>query len=1252
MADYDYEYDENKMSVRINCLGYLYGASIEDFESTMERVMDIILQVKKLNSIILAKEREYEYGPDQVQMLVEIASIIEDSIRQKIFSSFSSKYLHFYPKWPERIKYLAIDLMRRDPIGAYVEILREIRELKIKMKHTNNRDAYTSYKYFIVKTLNPLRIKLEKTKLIRLAKPYLTAYHVGDRTLYRQFFMPIIRPNFMLTRYMIMPPKDGISLDRYNIGDTEVEIFKLQNSTENFYHIIPPEFKLSDEKYSVIDEARRYMATHKPRTAEFVSSKNIRDIFYNIGRDIIRETASRMRIHLDIKESEQLAAILTRYTAGFGILEVLLADEKLQDIFINSPIERQPILVSHEKWGECRTNIIPTMQDAEAWATRLRIQSGRPLDESNPVLDTDLDVPGGSARFAVITRTLSPEGLAFAIRRHRDRPWTLPLFIKNRFINPLAAGLFSFLIDGSVSILVAGGRSGGKTSLLASLMIEILPKTRIVSIEDTLELPIDQLVKMGYNIESLKSRSVITNVETEMKAEEALRTALRLGDSALIIGEVRSSIRGNEEVVIVDNGETKRVAIKDLEGKNLKNIYVPTLDEKLKVKLTKLTNFVKHPKREKLLEIITRTGRSITVTHDHSVFTANNFYVHPIETSKLKRGDKIVIPSSMPLGYNDIDNIDLTKILHNFRLENAESYIRKAIKILGWKKASKICDISDIHRYLLSTQKTRIPIKLFLRLMKQARIKYNLGDLRIKRGTSNSIPAEFSINENIMRLIGYYLAEGNIDKNKIQITNSKTKIIEDVRNICQKELGLEISQRKIKGYGTSVQMYIKSKPLLDLLLHIGCGRTSFHKRIPKFVYGLNEKKICALLKGMYSGDGSFSSSKSTGNTVRYFTTSKKLAEDVAYLLLTLSIVGRIHKRSPNKNRGKKDIFIVEFKERKYVETFLNKIGFTHKKPKIMIRQFPHTRANSVSFDPKNLEEHLKLPRKYRHLRRTKQCSKDYLKKLSTETKCSKRFSDFANGEFYLDEIKDIKEISINPGEHVYDLSVNPTENFIGGFGGIVLHNTEAKALYEAMRIGALSNVIAGTIHGESAFGVYDRVVNDLGVPPTSFKATDIIPICKSLRSADGLHKFRRVTEITEIRKEWEKNPQKENGFVSLMEYSSKTDELKPTDVFVNGESEILNRIASYVKEWSNDWSVVWENIKLRGRIKQAHVTLAEKLNNPDIMEAEMVVRSNQMFHKITEMVTKEIGSADPARIYEEWHEWMKDVLRNKPNIII
>ncbi len=489
----EHTYDEEARRLRIDCVGCVYGASIEDYDVCMSMVMDKLLTFKNVNSVVLAKEREYEYSGEQIVMLREIAGIIEDVVREKLISYSKMKPEvcgKCYADFSQRMQYIVINLLRRDPIGAYVELLREGRGLKIRM-HRRTR-CYSCYKHYMDNILLPLQEKFEGTRIIKFAKPHLSGYHVGSRELYRQLFTPSVRPNFMLTRYMITPPEKGKVVDRYKVGETQVEIYRLPDSTSYFYHVIPPEFDLSEEKYAVLDAARRYMATHRPKTAEFVRSEKVRNVFYNIGRDMIREIADKMGVYLSSKDLEGLSNILTRYTAGLGVLEIILADEKIQDVYINSPIESQPVLVYHSDFEECKTNLIPTREDAESWATRLRIHSGRPLDEANPVLDTDIGVPGGKARFAVITRNLSPQGFGFAIRRHRDKPWTLPLFIKAKMISPLGAGLLSFMIDGSVSMLVAGGRGSGKTSVLGSLMLEILPKTRIVTIEDTLELPVDQ----------------------------------------------------------------------------------------------------------------------------------------------------------------------------------------------------------------------------------------------------------------------------------------------------------------------------------------------------------------------------------------------------------------------------------------------------------------------------------------------------------------------------------------------------------------------------------------------------------------------------------------------------------------------------------------------------------------------------------------------------------------------------------------
>jgi len=210
-----------------------------------------------------------------------------------------------------------------------------------------------------------------------------------------------------------------------------------------------------------------------------------------------------------------------------------------------------------------------------------------------------------------------------------------------------------------------------------------------------------------------------------------------------------------------------------------------------------------------------------------------------------------------------------------------------------------------------------------------------------------------------------------------------------------------------------------------------------------------------------------------------------------------------------------------------------------------------------------------------------------------------------------------------------------------------IRSLEAKVLWEAMRIGALSNVVAGTIHGESAYGVYDRVVNDLGVPSTSFKATDIVVICRRLRSADGLHTFRRIVGITEVRKNWDKDPLKEGGFIDLMSYSGKKDTLEASDTFVNGESEILNRISNFVKEYSGNWEAMWDNIKMRAEMKKTMVDVAEKMKKSKLLEADWIVKSNTQFHNIADKVRQETGAQDTKRVFKEWSTWFKTEAQGK-----
>ncbi|MBI4152912.1 hypothetical protein HY497_00170, partial [Candidatus Woesearchaeota archaeon] len=163
----------------------------------------------------------------------------------------------------------------------------------------------------------------------------------------------------------------------------------------------------------------------------------------------------------------------------------------------------------------------------------------------------------------------------------------------------------------------------------------------------------------------------------------------------------------------------------------------------------------------------------------------------------------------------------------------------------------------------------------------------------------------------------------------------------------------------------------------------------------------------------------------------------------------------------------------------------------------------------------------------------------------------------------------------------------------------------------------------------------------IGVPRTSFKATDIIIMANPVRTAAGLRKQRRVLQITEVRKEWEEDPLREGAFVDLLKYNPTTDELELTDNLKNGDSDVLKTIAANIKDFAGNWDAVWENIQLRADVKQEIINIAMKSKNDDLLEAEFVTKSNDIFHMVIDKVKEELGELDSKRILFEFKEWLK-----------
>lgn len=342
-------------------------------------------------------------------------------------------------------------------------------------------------------------------------------------------------------------PRDGCT----------VELVELPNATATFYRITPDAYHLSIQETELIEDARTQLIKSSPERLSLSRMDQTRHYVREKAYNLIDEIAERKKFlqvqpnfprEMRRERIQLLAKVLSRYTTGLGLVEYLLMDDNIEDIYIDAPASQNPVHltystrhfpadVSSRIHDKCVTNIILGEGDADSLLARFRYESGRPFSEAQPVLETDLEE--FRTRVTVIGSPLSPGGVAMALRRHGAETWTLTRLVNKSSMNPLAAGLISFLLDGRATMLVAGSRGAGKSSMLSAIMLEFPQTQRILTIEDTLELPVPEMQRLGYKVQPMFVAASFGQTGSQMDADDALRVSLRLGESVIVLGEVR-----------------------------------------------------------------------------------------------------------------------------------------------------------------------------------------------------------------------------------------------------------------------------------------------------------------------------------------------------------------------------------------------------------------------------------------------------------------------------------------------------------------------------------------------------------------------------------------------------------------------------------------------------------------------------------------------------------------------------------------
>jgi len=336
-------------------------------------------------------------------------------------------------------------------------------------------------------------------------------------------------------------------LDTYETAGAKITIASSVDGSGMLYHAVPWEYGLPDTWVSALRKVIQRISFLPPPSLSVsldemrshVTSSSAR-LFHNLC------SAGDLDLGSGVEEREatvkRLSEVVARYTVGLGLFEVLLSDDRIEDVYVDAPAEENPVHVTVNGISgvnavcRCLTNITASEDEVAKLASRLRQSSGRPFSEAYPVMETDIE--GQDSRATIIGPPLSPGGTAVALRRHSRTPWTLLKLVSNGSLDVNAAGLLSFLMDGRSTMLICGARGAGKSSLLSAMMFEFPLSQRILAIEDTLELPTRRMQSLGYKVQSL---FVETRVDqsNEEAADQALRVSLRLGESAIVLGEVR-----------------------------------------------------------------------------------------------------------------------------------------------------------------------------------------------------------------------------------------------------------------------------------------------------------------------------------------------------------------------------------------------------------------------------------------------------------------------------------------------------------------------------------------------------------------------------------------------------------------------------------------------------------------------------------------------------------------------------------------
>ncbi|MBI5803429.1 type II/IV secretion system ATPase subunit [Candidatus Pacearchaeota archaeon] len=404
--------------------------------------------------------------------------------------------------------------------------------------------------------------------------------------------------------------------------------------------------KISEVVYEVEEplltmEEEKFKNELKTAMENMINVGNIvekeQDVLLDYIDRMLRILMTEMGIELSVEGYKKVYYYLCRDFIGFNEVDPLLKDYYVEDIECNGA--ETPIYIVHRIYRNIKTNVI--FKDVEKLASmveKLAQRTGKYISYANPILDGSLD--DGSRVNATYTKDITSRGPTFTIRKFTKTPWTPTQLVSFNTLSPEMLAYLWILIEQKMNILISGGTSSGKTSLLNAIAFFIPPEARVVSIEDTKEL---NLPRENWLPSVAREATGLGNIG-EIDLFTLLRSSFRQNPDYVIVGEVR----GKEAFVLFQGMASGHSSISTMHADSVDTVVKrletppielsPTLLNVLDCVCIMTHAIVKKQETRKLKEIV----EIINVDADGVAITNTPFFWNPSDDNfYFKKNSKI-----------------------------------------------------------------------------------------------------------------------------------------------------------------------------------------------------------------------------------------------------------------------------------------------------------------------------------------------------------------------------------------------------------------------------------------------------------------------------------------------------------------------------------------------------------------------------------------------------------------------------------